>query len=127
VVGGPTPGMPGIAYIYAKGARGWPAKPTVTLTDNVTGAAEFGSAVAVSGSVAIVGAPGTFNLTTAGGAFFYVKGSSGWPAAPTAAVALSSHAGAQDFGSAVAVSGPTAVIGSFGADQAGGKAYIYQA
>jgi hypothetical protein len=128
VVGGPTPGMPGIAYIYAKGASGWPAKPTVTLTDNVTGAADFGAAVAVSGSVAIVGAPGTFNLTgVAGGAFFYVKGGSGWPAAPTAAVALSSHAGAQDFGAAVAVSGPTAVIGSFGADQAGGKAYIYQA
>ena len=127
VVGGPTPGMPGIAYIYAKGASGWPAKPTVTLTDNVTGAAEFGAAVAVSGSVAIVGAPGTFNLTNAGGAFFYVKGGSGWPAAPTAAVALSSHAGAQDFGAAVAVSGPTAVIGSFGADQAGGKAYVYQA
>jgi len=127
VVGAPAPRTPGIAYIYARGTSGWPAKPTVTLQDNVTGAAAFGSAVAVSGATAVVGAYQTFNQTNSGGAFFYVKGSSGWPAAPTASVALSSRSGAQDFGAAVAVSGPAAVIGSFGADQAGGKAYIYQA
>lgn len=127
IVGAPMPGTPGIAYIYTKGASGWPTKPAVTLKDTVAGAASFGATVAVSGNAAIVGAYQTFGATASGGAFFYIKGSAGWPAAPTDQVALTEQSGAQDFGWGVAVSGPTAVVGSFGADQAGGRAYIYQA
>jgi len=50
----------GAAYIYVKGASGWPTTPTATLNDPAaTSDDHFGYSVAVSGKTAVVGAPGT--------------------------------------------------------------------
>src|ERR1700722_3694744 len=66
----------GAAYIYVKGASGWPTTPTVTLSDPAASGGDlFGESVAVSGTTAIVGAAGT--NSDAGGAYIYVKGASG--------------------------------------------------
>ena len=126
IVGAPARN-PGFAYVYTERHGGWPSAPAVTLNDNVSGAGAFGHGVAVSGDTAIVGAPDTYGPTASGGAFFYVKGSAGWPATPTASVALPQSAGLPDFGWSAAVSGATALVGIMGANNGGGMTDIYQA
>ena len=60
----------GAAFIYTKGASGWPTTPTKTLSDpTATSGDKFGWSVAVSGTTAIVGAPGT--NSSAGAAYIY--------------------------------------------------------
>src|SRR5262249_62104472 len=97
------------AYIYVKRAAGWPTTPYRTLADPGAAAQDqFGWSVAVSGTTAIVGAPGAASY--AGAAYVYVKGASGWPATPGTTLPAP-RAGAQDsFGFAVAGSGAAALV-----------------
>jgi hypothetical protein len=109
----------GAAYIYVKGASGWPTKPTKTLAVPA-GSVGFGYSVAVSGTTAVVGA--TDDSAGFGAAYIYVKGALAWPITPTKT--LAAPAGSVNFGYSVAVSGTTAVVGT---DNNGGfgSAYIY--
>ena len=129
VVGAPgTSSAEGAAYIYEKGASGWPTTPTVTLTDPAATSDDdfgFSVAVAVTGTTVIVGAPGT---TDVGTAYIYVKGASGWPSTPTATLTDPAATSGDDFGFSVAVSrlsAMTAVIGAPGTSTNAGAAYIY--
>jgi hypothetical protein len=121
VVGAPFTGsLNGSAFIYAKSASGWPTTPTATLTDPpANGNDDFG-AVAISGNVIIVGAPGT--NSNAGSAYIYVKRTSGWPLEPTATLKPPSGG---DFGGSVAVSGTAAMVGAPGYISNVGSAYLY--
>lgn len=123
----PTPSGAGVAYIYVNGSSGWPTTPTVTLFDPKTaGGGSFGFSVAVSGTIAVVGA--LFANSHAGAAYIYVQRASGWPKKPAAALS-DPHPMADDlFANSVAVSGSTAVVGApvFGSVKAG-AAYIYKA
>jgi hypothetical protein len=119
-----TNSFAGAAYIYVKGTSGWPTKPTVTLADPATTSNDgFGFSVAVSGNTAVVGAPGT--NSSAGAAYVYVKGTSGWPTKPRATLADPATTSDDKFGSSVAVSGNTAVVGALGTNFNTGAAYIY--
>ena len=114
----------GAAYIYVKGASGWPTRPTATLADPAAARTDaFGGSVAVSGNKAVVGAPATTN--GAGAAYIYVKGASGWPTTPTAALADPAAHIEDEFGQSVAVSGNTAVVGTSVTNNITGAAYIY--
>ena len=126
IVGRPgSSGGAGSAYIYEKGASGWPATPTATLADpGTTTNNYFGSSVAVSGTTAVVGAPGE-GLT--GAAYIYVKGASGWPATPTATLADPARTANNRFGLSVAVSASAAVVGAPGNRSSQGAAYVYKA
>ena len=116
-----TSGYGGAAYIYVKGASGWPTKPTATLSDPASTADDdFGSSVAVSGNIVVVGAYGTKKW--AGAAYIYVKGASGWPKTPSVTLKDPAATAYDYFGSSVAVSGGTAVIGT---NSSAGAAYIY--
>jgi hypothetical protein len=139
VVGAPISGaLAGDAYIYEKGASGWPTTPAVTLTDPAaTADDEFGYsvAVAVTGTggiegfgetTAIVGAPGT--NSGAGAAYVYVDDGSGWPTTPTATLKDPAAVTGDGFGVSVALSrlsGRTAVVGAADANSEAGAAYIY--
>jgi hypothetical protein len=116
--------LAGAAYIFIKGASGWPSKPTVTLKNPGPTAGEFGDSVALSGNTAIVGAAATSG--DSGAAYIYVNGGSGWPTTPTVTLA-DPAATAQDlFGSSVAVSGDTAMVGApKDTSPYTGTAYIY--
>ncbi len=61
VVGAVSPDITGgAAYIYVKGASGWPTTPTTKLKDPGASADDyFGGSVALSGSTAVVGAYGS--------------------------------------------------------------------
>ena len=106
------------------------ATPTVTPTPTATPTPEpfgqsdrfaagdgdvddrFGSAVAVAGDTAVVGAPDDTNVkgSRAGAAYVFVRGSDGWEQAAK----LTADDGDVDdnFGGAVAVAGDTAVVGA---------------
>jgi hypothetical protein len=118
VVAAPGSGM---AYIYVKGASGWPTTPTTTLTEPEA-SGEFGYSVAVQGTTAVVGAPGT---RPGGAAYIYVKAASGWPTTPNIKLADPAAKNADAFGYSVAVSGKTAVVGAWGTNSTRGAAYIY--
>jgi hypothetical protein len=119
-----TTNSAGAAYIYVKGSSGWPTTPTATLTDPAAkGGDLFGSSVALSGNTAVVGANGTAN--SAGAAYIYVRGSSGWPNKPTATLSDPATTSGDSFGSTVALSEHTAVVGANGTGSGVGAAYIY--
>jgi hypothetical protein len=125
VVGAPqTTPRPGAAYIYVEGASGWPTTPTTTLSDPAATAVDvFGRCVAVSGTTAVVGAPGTSG--NAGATYIYVKGASGWPTTPTKTLSDPEATADDGFGGSVAVSGKTAVIDGPGTSSQTGTVYIY--
>ncbi len=98
------------------------AAPTSTPAAELRGADtqsvdDFGAAVAVSGSTAVVGAPGHGG----GRAYVFTGTAAGWT--QTAEVQGSDTAAGDNFGTAVAVSGSTAVVGAPG--HGGGRAYVF--
>ena len=114
----------GTAYIYVKDASGWPTTPTTTLSDPGANSLDlFGASVAVSGATAVVGAPGA--NSSAGAAYIYVKGASGWPTTPTTTLSDPAGPGYDSFGSSVASSGRTVVVGAPNTNSSAGAAYIY--
>jgi hypothetical protein len=110
----------GAAYLYVRGPGGWPTTPTVSLADPATTSGDnFGYSVSLSGHVAIVG------TQNGEAAYIYEETPSGWPATPTVTL----HAPATGlFGSAVSISGDTAIVGAYDAGTAdSGIAYVYVA
>lgn len=103
VVGAPDHNaQQGAAYIYTSNGSTWSL--AVELSDPGAKRGDmFGSAVAISGSTVVIGAPGT---TAA--AYVYNQSGSGWSLQATLTPAGGHHG---NFGHAVAVSGSTAVVG----------------
>jgi len=94
----------GRAYVFTKGSHGW--RETAELTGSDTDAGDFfGEAVALSGTTAVVAAPGY--ASKAGNVYVFSKGSSGWRQ-----VAELNKAASAPSPSAIAVSGETVVVGS---------------
>jgi len=125
VVGSSGTSSTGAAYVYVKGASGWPTKPTTTLSDPVAMLGDaFGFSVAVSGGTAVVGAFGTGHDEDGKG-YIYVMGASGWPTKPTTTLANPNPHGVTTFASSVAVSGTIVVVGNAFARSEKGVAYIY--
>jgi hypothetical protein len=79
----------------------------------------FGSSVAISGSVAVVGAP----YHGGGRAYVFADTAAGWK--QSAELVASDTAGNDGFGSSVAISGGTIVVSAPGHDNAGGRAYLF--
>jgi hypothetical protein len=121
----------GAAYVYSEPAGGWSGTATqtaeLTASDGAAGDS-LGTAVAVSGSTIVAGAP-AHNGT--GSAYVYVEPTGGWsgsttnPLTQTAELAPSDGAFNDDFGSAIAVSGPTIAIGADAHNSGAGAVYVY--
>lgn len=111
----------GVAYIYTEGALGWPTTPTDELVDPPENPNDyFGKSVALSGTTALVGALEA--NSSAGAAYIFTKGTSGWPMSAT----INDPGGSTDeFGNAVAISGTSAVVGAVFASSEVGMAYIF--
>ncbi len=108
------------AYMFAKGATGW--KQTAVLK----GSFSFGASVAVSGNTVVVGAPNA--ASGAGRAYIFTTSATGWK---QAAVLKGSDTKAgvypvgDQFGTSVAISGTTAVIGANCHAKNAGRAYVF--
>ncbi len=127
----------GLAYVFEKPAAGW---ETTTETVRVTasdGAAgdQFGWSAAISGDTALIGArTGENNGIPTGSAYVVTEPDGGWEYVPypiyeDAKLTASDGAADDYFGVFVAISGDTAVIGSYlddndnGTDS--GSAYVF--
>ena len=97
----------GAAYIFTEGTSGWPM--SAAIKDPGGSADEFGNAVAISGTSAVIGAH--FAGSDVGMAYIFTKGHAGWPTAPTATLANPAPLSSVHFGWSVAMSGNTALIG----------------
>ncbi|HEY6279684.1 MAG TPA: hypothetical protein VIX86_25530 [Streptosporangiaceae bacterium] len=126
LVGAPfANGVAGAVYVYVKGTGGWSASPTTTLADPGSGPSDqFGTSVGIDGGTALVGAVGVNSSN--GAVYTYLRGSSGWPANPTATVAdPAASPGTDYFGQSVAVDDNIGVGGAWGTLGDIGAAYIF--
>ena len=115
----------GAAYLFVQNGASWSQQKT-----SVAGTSRFGGAVALSGSTAIVGAGATtINYTNQGTAYVYVQSGTSWNTTPQATLTPSDPAAPDGFGSAVALSGTTALIGAsgktIGTNTGQGAAYVF--
>jgi hypothetical protein len=113
---------PGAAFVYVEGQSGWPTTPTATFSDpSPTTDQLFGGSVAVSGDTAVVASESTH--AAPGCVYLYVESGSSWPTTPT--LTLPDPGTDFDyFGAAVAISGPTLVVGAYN-EENGGAAFVY--
>jgi hypothetical protein len=107
------------AYVYAKMGTGWKQTAELKGSDTVFGD-DFGWSVAISGTTVVVGAPSHAN--SAGRAYVFTRTGAGWT---QAAELKGSDTVANDtFGSSVAISGTTVVVGAPAHAYLDGQAYV---
>ncbi len=119
----------GTAYVYTFEGSDWTMVAKLSASD-ASGVDYFGYAVSVSGETIVVGAYGDDDHgSTSGSAYVFMKPPGGWADMTQTAKLTASDGSSYDrFGSAVAVSGDTVVVGAFLNDDAGGSsgsAYVY--
>ncbi len=109
----------GAAYVFAQSGGKWTQQAKLSASD---GAAfdEFGSAVALSGGTALVGAYNNANL---GAAYAFVQSGTQWQ--QQAKLTNASGSPQDNFGSAVSVSGDMALIGSPFRGYGTGAGYLF--
>jgi hypothetical protein len=109
------------AYVFTKTASGWKQtaelKGSGTVTDGL-----FGLSVAISGTTAVVGANGH---AKAGRAYVFIETTTGWH--QVAELKGSDAVVGDDFGSSVAISGTTAIVGANGHAKNTGRVYVFEA
>ena len=116
----------GAAYVFTRSGTTWTQQAKLTASDASAGDF-FGYSVSISGDTAIVGA----NLdddagSSSGSAYVFVRSGTTW----TQQAKLTALDGATNdhFGHGVAISGDTAIVGSYWDDDAGsgsGSAYVF--
>jgi len=117
----------GRAYVFVKPPTGWagPITQTATLTTlhPTTQGDLFGYSVAIAGDTILVGATwdSHWNPPGSGAAYIYLKPADGWAGTLTQDATLSPSDTTGDFGTSVALSGDTAVVGS-----TYNKVYVYE-
>jgi hypothetical protein len=129
----------GSAYIFKKTAGLWAQQQKIVASDRAADD-RFGYSVAISGDYAIVGAhlededaSGGATASGAGSAYIFKQTAGLW--VQQQKIVASDRAGADLFGSSVAISGDYAIVGAYSEDQdasggaplsAAGSAYIFK-
>jgi hypothetical protein len=108
------------AYVFTQAGAVWNQQAKLTASDGATGD-YFGASVALSGGTAVVGAYRKNNIT--GAAYIFTQSGTAW--SQQAEVTASDAAMGNYFGSSVAVSGGTAVVGAYGNNDSTGAAYVF--
>jgi FG-GAP repeat len=130
VVGAPenSPGLPGAAYIFVSSGTQFSQQAKLTPAQSQNGDL-FGASVALSGGTALVGAPGCCASTTQPGNSFrgaadvFVSRNGKW--VNQAMLTARDGVGGDQFGSSVALSGGTAVVGAPTKNNGTGAAYEF--
>jgi hypothetical protein len=110
----------GVVYVFTAYAPGCPCTTNLTASDAAAND-RFGSSVALSGVTAVIGAPG--KNSNSGAAYMFGGYGSTW--SQQAELTASDAAANDHFGSSVAVSGSTAVVGAPGKNSNTGAAYVF--
>ena len=120
----------GAAYVFIKPPRGW---ANMTQTAELTASDAqiydcFGCSVAISGNTVVVGASGAAigGNTAQGAAYVFVEPPTGWTnMTETAKLTASDGASDAQFGTSVAMSGNTLVVGAPATSLMQGNAYVF--
>jgi hypothetical protein len=110
----------GSAYVFTKTPGGWKQAAELQGSDTIAGD-YFGWSVAISGTTAVVGAYG--HAHSAGRAYVFTKTPGGWK--QDAELQGDDSLAGDQFGSSVAISGTTAVVGATNRAAASGRAYMF--
>jgi len=111
----------GRAYVFTKTGATWKQVAELKGSDTVAND-EFGWSVAISGTTAVVGAHG-HNPNGAGRAYVFAKTGATWN--QVAELKGSDTVATDSFGSSVAISGTTAIVGATGHANSAGRAYVF--
>jgi hypothetical protein len=111
----------GVAYAFVRSRTTWSQQAELIGSDSSFH--DFGDSVAISGSTAVIGAPLPFLPRHRGAAYVFVQSGTTW----TQLKILSASDGTlhQGFGSPVAISGSTALVGHFSRTSMIGAVYIF--
>ncbi len=116
----------GAAYVFVRSGATWTQQAKLTAGDG-GGGDQFGTSVAISGDTAVVGAPGHGGGASSGAAYVFVCDATSW--SQQAELTVDDGSGNDQFGSAVAISGDTAVVGAnletVGSNPEQGAAYVF--
>jgi len=116
----------GAAYVFVRGGTTWTQQAKLTAAHRVDDD-NFGASVALLGETALVGVPNDRALGAASGsAYVFVRRGTTWT--QLTKLQAADGASADLFGSSVALSGNTALVGELGDDDLGGSsgsAYPY--
>lgn len=122
-------GSSGSAYVFVRAGTNWNQQAKLTASDGASGD-HFGTSVSVSGYTAVIGAPSYrayMGAPPRGWACVFIRTGTNWTQQQK--LAANDAAPGDNFGSSVAISGDTFVVGaSYGDTPAGldaGSAYIY--
>ncbi|MCH8967027.1 MAG: FG-GAP repeat protein, partial [Planctomycetes bacterium] len=118
----------GSAYVFRREGQGWVETQKLLASDGETGN-RFGTAVAIDGDVALIGAFGHLHDDESGSGSAYVFRYNGSTWMEEQELLASDGAVPDDFGGSVAISGDVAVIGARFDDDNGpnaGAAYIFR-
>lgn len=114
----------GSAYVFVGSGATWSHQQKLTASDGAR-TDRFGYSVAISGETVVVGAPydniGSNGLQ--GSAYMFVRSGASW--SQQEKLTASDGAAADQFGSSVAISRNTVVVGASGDDIGRGSAYVF--
>jgi len=111
-----TPGNGGSVTVFAANASSWTQQLQLSPTDGTTGDA-FGGAIAISGDIAVIGAPlDNTDVADAGSVYVFIRAGSDW-----VRQAKLMNSSVNGFGTSVSVSGNRLLVGA----PAASKAFIY--
>lgn len=113
----------GRAYVFTKARAGW--RQAANLKQAGAATSGFGSSVAISGGTVVVGAPDAASF--AGRAYVFTKTAAGWKQTAVLKEQDPVSGGNDEFGTSVAVSGTTIVVGAPGHQHGNGfgEAYVF--
>jgi len=120
----------GTAYVYVKPAGGWGNMTQTAKLSSSDNGEGFGTSVAISGNIIVVGAANTSNFQSAaatpGAVYVFVKPANGWhDMTETAKLVASDGLAGDAFGNSVSISGTTIAIGAFFVNNFSGRAYVF--
>ncbi len=113
-------GTRGAVYVFVRSGSSWSPQQKLTADDGA-GGDFYGFALAVSGDTALVGAAG--NASSRGAVYVFVRSGSSW--SPQQKLTADDGAQGDLFGSAVASSGDTALVGAAFKASFQGAVYVF--
>jgi hypothetical protein len=99
----------GAAYVFVRDGAGWTQQAKLLASD-LAADSWFGTSVAVSGDTALVGALGDFENEAPGSVYVFVRSGDSW--SQVQVIAADDGQEGDAFGSSLALSGDTALIGA---------------
>jgi len=112
----------GASYVFTGSGASWAQKAELTAGEDSEEGGDFGEAVALSGSAAVVGAPGTDS--EAGAAYVFSGAESSWT--EQSELTPAKRESEARFGDSLSVSGSTLAVGAPSQKDKVGAAYVFE-